>query len=1191
MKLKLLYFFIICAIGLSGSTAFAQSGNMNAEREAQKKTLDSLREVRMAYADSLREVRQKRADSLKAVREHRESRKYKDSVAKARQHRLDSIKAVRVAYFDSIRTDRKRVTDSIVAVRKARTDSIKAVQQHRADSLAMRRKYRESKRYKDSVAFVRKVRLDSLKAARKMYNDSLIAERRAAIDSMVTARKAVQDSVMAERKKKMDSTAAVRKQKSDSLAKMKEKKVQQRKVAEKKREEKKQLAFELKIKKKREAWSNEKMLKKRWSVPRQVVQNTFTRYNYYFNADKKMDEALANMLRVRKENYDSLLALFPFNPDRDSALLAADMDSIVQKASIGIQIHDPRTKWGDDLYLLLGQAYYYRGSYENASTTFKYIVSLRDKRKKKRNTSVRRTVSKKGEQPSIAQSENKSFFDFMQHRSVHNESILWLSRTYTQAGNPGAAESVLDLLETDPNFPEHMQGRLALERSFIYLSVADYQGAVKQLDVVAKDNNLPDWIRMRSAYIGGQLLQEQGNYNNAIANYKYTLALHPPIDMDFYARKNLAYSSMYAGGSQEEAIATLKKVLNDGKYLPYYEQVYYVMGRLAANDGKSDEAISYLKKSLESSKSTKKQKALSFATLGDVYYTKGEYLASKDAYDSVVVLIASAPDDPIIELSIKRALALGSVTKPLATIHEQDSLLALAALSDGDQRRAIRKYIKMLEDKKADSAFLAENAGMNNALQNQGDANNNNGGGDRGRWYFANPVLMQQGYNEFKRKWGNRPLADNWRRASAISSAGNQSNTNIAANTDNAADNDALKVNGKAVQYDERGLPTEESLLSFIPQNADDKDAALRLIMKSYITLANAYVKELEDYPPAIKTLDTLDKRFPGHPYMPESVYIRYVIALRVGKLNDAQQYSEILLKDYPDSKFADMVRPSESGQGLADMKEGVAEYYELTYKMLLEREYPAVLVRAKDGQRRYSDMTFNKRFIIMEGIALAGTEDYDKADTVLSGFINNYPSDSLRPWADAVLKFVRTNRPPPPLVTADKTAAAPAVDSNAQVPKIQASTPQSAAIQDVQDFAPMSPLEPPPPPVVVPKEYSYNANVEHYVVILIPAMEQRAMGVKAAVSDFNNFKFAALKLQTEVNMLQTDQGLIYTQKFKNSGQAKIYLNSLRSTTQIFREYKPNEYELFIISEENYRKVTADKDARAYLLFYKENYK
>lgn len=1198
MNFRTLLYFLLIFIGSSlGSDCIAQTSAQELA-EARRRSIDSARDARTRELEIIKATRQKRADSLARIRKYKESKQYKDSVADARQERLDSIKAVRTAFFDSVKAERKKITDSTVAVRTKRLDSVKAVLKMKANARAKLKKYKESKRYRDSVVVVKKQRLDSMKAERKLIADFRKAERQAKLDSMNEARVAAGLAPMgggAAGPRNADSLQAARKARTDSLAKNKEKRAQKQKNLAKAKEDRMKMAFELKLKKKREAWSNEKMLKKKWGVGRQIVQNTFTRYNYYFNTDRKMDEALENMLRAKKENLDSLLALFPFNPDRDSATLSADMDSIIQKASVGIQIHDPRTKWGDDLYLLMGQAYYYKGNYENANTTFRYIVSLRDKGKKKTEIAKRRKGT------SIAQAENKNMFDFLKHRSVHNESILWLSRTYTQTGNVGAAESVLDLLETDPNFPESMKGRMAVERAFINLAERDYNAATKNLAIVSTDNNLPDWIRMRAGYLNGQLLMEQGNYAASKQSFENVLDLHPKIDMDFYSRKNIAYSSMLAGGSQEDAVASLKKVLNDGKYIAYHEQVYYVMGKLAANSGDSKNAIEYLSKSLESPKSTKKQKALSYAALGDLHYKAGDYFAAKNAYDSVAALAAAVPDDSGITVAVKRSMALSTVTKPLSIIHEQDSLLALAAMSERDQKQAARRQIRMLEDKKADSAFRAENAGVNAALQNMAvDVDDmGNVGSGAPKWYFANPTLMQQGYNEFKRKWGNRQLTDNWRRSSG---GAGMNNNNIADNSGSGQVFDTSRADGRVVEYDAQGIPTEASLLSFIPRSTQDKDNALKQIRRAHMDLANAYVNDLEDYPPGIRTLDTMDKRFPAHEYQAEALYTRYIVALRKNDLKAAQGYTEQLLRDHPDSKFTAMVRPTEDGKGLTDMNIPVEQYYEETYALMEQKQYSDVLVRAKDGQRRYPHQRYIKRFIIMEGIGLAGTTQYDKADSLLSNFIIGNPTDSLRPWADALIQYIRANRPPPPPVDTNikiNSLAAPAItDSAGNVISSPGATstgnaptagtvpplPGSSLLQSPADL----PVSMAPPP---PAEYEYKPSDPHYVIIRLNVADQRATGLKAGVSDFNTFKFGALNLTTDMGALPSQQGIVITKSFKAVGQAKIYMNSLSSTTQIFRDYKPTEYSILMISEPNFRKLGADRDIDAYLKFYEKNYK
>lgn len=1127
---------------------------MDSTISARKVYFDSMRAARQHKLDSMKVERQRVSDSLKVIREYRTSKRYKDSVVAVRQARLDSIKAVRTAYLDSVKTERKRVLDSTVAARKAYTDSIKAVRQVRMDSLAKIRAYRQSKRYKDSVQVVRQMRLDSIKAERKQFYDSVATARKRVNDSIVADRKAKLDSMKAVRTAYIDSIKTIRQARSDSLAKLREKREKELKAKQKDRENKQQLALELKIKKKREAWSNEQMMKKKWSLPRQLLQNTFTRYNYYFNADEKMDEALGNMLRFKKENYDSLLALYPFDPDVDSAVLAPDMDSIIQKASLGIQIHDPRTKWGDDLYLLLGQAYYYKGDYNNASSAFRYVVALRDKRKKKKKSSGRRSDDKN----SIVEEDKNGVTDLLKHRSVHNEAILWLARTYTEAHKEDDAESVLDLIENDPKFPESLRGRLALEKAYIYLSKGHYDDASPQLAKVAADKKMPDWIRMRSAYLGGQLYMMERNYATAITEFKKAIDLHPNVDMDFYAKKNLAYSIMYGGGDPNEAVALLKKVLKDGKYRDYHEQVYYVLGRLAAENGNKDEAIAYLNDGIGSAKSSPEQKGLSYAMLGNIYYDLRQYELAKASYDSAANFASSVPDDTLMSNAIKRGGVLEKLTKPLNVIKNNDSLLALATLSDKDQKSAVRKYIKMLEKRRADSIFQAQNAGLNKALQNAG---NNTRKGSYANWYFSNPTQMQKGLNDFKQKWGSRPLADNWRRSAAASfSTGNNNN-----NDQGTFGNTELDANG---------LPTEAALLAYIPNDPKEQDVMRTEIRRAYIDAATAYIQDLEDYPPAITTLDTLNARFPAHEHKAEEVYLRYLVALRTNDLDKAKEYQDRLNRIDAGGRWSAMVQPNESA-GAANTNMNVANFYDITYQKLMQRDYANTLVRSRTGQQQYKDKVYQSRFKIMEAISLAGLGDYNEADSLLTVFMSNNPKDSLRSWAEAVLNYINTNKP------ADSTAAA----NNASGQQQQQ---QQAVSADAKKKV-LIPIA--PKPSAVPDKYSYAASEPHYVIFSFSAMEQRAMGVKAAMADFNKFKFSSLSLSTDISMLNVRSGVIVTKMFNNVNQAKIYMNQLKGTKQIFREYQQGEYKIFMISEKNYKKMVSDKDINAYLQFYQTKYK
>jgi len=1129
---------------------------LDSARDARAHATDSTAAARKHKTDSLQSIRKHITDSTAAIRKYHDSKHYKDSVTRARTAKTNGLKASRQSHMDSLTTARKQITDSMAAMRKARTDSIKTVQKHRTDSLAKIKKYRASKRYADSVAFVRHERMDSIKNSQQQFRDSVAAVRKHSLDSAKLSRKHIMDSTKIARTKYTDSLKTVRKNRTDSLARIKANKEKLAKAKEKKKEEALKLKLEIKMKQKHEAWSNKSMLKKRWSPVRRVAQNSFTHYNYYYNANKKMDEALLNMQRTRKENYDSLIGLYPFDPNRDSSMMSADMDSIVRKVSVGIQIHDPRVKWSNDLYFLLGEAYYYRGKYDNAAIAFRYIISSDEAAaKKKAQKNGYGGYGAKKEAPSILEEEKKSKLDFLKHKSVHNESILWLARTYTESQHVENSESVLSLLESDAKLPDDLKGRLAIEKAFAYLSQKNDIEASAQLTVAAEDNNLPNWLRLRAAFLNGQLLQNMNQYSEAAKSFEKVLTYYPKIEMDFYSRKYIAYNKLLAGEDVANAMVPLKRVLNDGKYVSYYDQVYYVLGMLAVKAGKNDEAIKYLSKSISTPKANKKQKALSFAALGDVYYSSSRYPDARDAYDSASKYSSAVPKDKSVLTAIQRSKGLKEVSAPTAVISEQDSLLALSAMSRKEQQSVVRAYLRELQQHMEDSI---ENAGVNNLKAIENDNGDNSA---ESTWYFANPTLMQQGSADFKRKWGNRPLTDNWRRASSNSFAGGS-----------GQDDDG----GGGVAAADNGLPTEESLIARIPNTPQQKALAIKLEQRAYILLAKAYYKQLEDYKMAVHTLDTLDSRYPDHSQKEEELYLRYQVALKQNDLDKAQRYSEELLAKYPQSQYAANLRPKQTEPKTKVRTDlpPVAAYYDETYSLLMQRKYPEALEHIKIAKGQYDNPVFKKRFDLAEAMAHAGMADYNGADSLIAKFMRNYTGDTLIGWATTVKEYIAEVR----------NGGEPSWMKD-WPPKEETSI--AATAQKEVKAAPKPPPPPPPPPV--PEMYAYHADSQHYCILVIPGLDSKTGPLKQRIKSFDSSSYPTANLDMALDMYSGDQVVLVIKKFVNADSAKLYMRDLKESN-VMHDFIPGEIKTFVISASNYRKMFADKLAMPYVSFYTAYY-
>lgn len=1118
-------------------------------------------------SDSLKKARRQITDSLNFIRNYKQSKHYKDSVETARQERVEAQKISQKAAMDALAAQRKKTADSIMGYRRAHSDSIrlyndsirqaqqrqmeqmKLARKRTSDSLAAIRAYKASKHYKDSVINERETRKADLAKARKKTSDSLKAIQKSKTDSLLAVRKAYNDSLKtaleaskALRLQQLDSLKAIRAARADSLGKVREARAALRKEkAEQKEKEKKdkmKLALELKIKKKQDKYTNEDMRKKKWTLPRKVIQNTFTRYNYYFNADRKMDEAIDNMVRSNIENYDSLIALFPFDPDRDSTKLLSDMDTIIHKSSVGIQIHDPRSKWQDNLYLLVGQAYYYKGDYQNAGAAFKQIVAQAEQAKKDEAKKKGNTKEEKNKPSTYSEADKTGIAGMLEHRSSKNEAMLWLSRVLTQTKKEGQAQTLLDMLRNDAQFPERLKGRLALEQAFIELNRRDDAKAAQSLSIVSADKELPQWLRLRANYLSGQLMQQQLHYIESDQYFREVLTLNPSLEMEFYARKNLASNSINYGSNTQSAADMLDKMATDGKYRPYYDQIYYAMGKAALKNKDKDKALESFRKSVSLSQSNKKQKGLSFAAMGDEYYSRSDYNNAKRSYDSASMLLTVA-QDPVYTIARQRAQALDRVAVPGNEVKEQDSLLRLASLSEKEQRQAIREYLRNMERQMRDSAYRAQvSAGSDlnsNNMNNQGNQS----------WYFANPNLMKQGENEFKRKWGNRPLKDNWRRSSS------SSNDFASGSNDNDQANDQSE------------LPDEDSLYAAIPHSPEQLQKANDRLREGLFNLGKAYYTFLEDYGKASSTFDTLDRRFPDHNHQAEVLYTRYLMSLRQNQPSVATQYNNQLQSRYPDSEWAKLLKGAAAPAEVDPFanvsnvsKETVAGFYDETYGLLIQRQYNDVLRRVNEADETFKNQgNYRKKFGLMKAIAIAGNGNYNEADTLLSQFIAMNPGDTLTNWANTVLQYIRKN---------------PQANANSLQPQANANT----NVDNISGGL----------------EYEYKPAGPHFV-IFSAQQDAKFSGFRSGLSDYNLMKPGNEGLSVTMSTLDAGRSLIVCKEFPNAAAAKKYLNEMRNVNLLFREYKAGEYDLMLISADNFPRLFVKKDYAAYKAFYTKNYK
>ncbi|HCK22385.1 MAG TPA: hypothetical protein DHW15_09540, partial [Bacteroidetes bacterium] len=112
------------------------------------------------------------------------------------------------------------------------------------------------------------------------------------------------------------------------------------------------------------------------------------RDNGYFNAKLLLAQSAENLWNSQEEDYSKTLPVFKFGSKDAAQAEQTSLDEVIKKSSIVIQLHK-KSKWVDDCYLLIGKANFYERNYDEAITSFQYIINKyeegpRKKKKKKK---------------------------------------------------------------------------------------------------------------------------------------------------------------------------------------------------------------------------------------------------------------------------------------------------------------------------------------------------------------------------------------------------------------------------------------------------------------------------------------------------------------------------------------------------------------------------------------------------------------------------------------------------------------------------------------------------------------------------------------------------------------------------------------------------------------------------------------
>lgn len=953
---------------------------------------------------------------------------------------------------------------------------------------------------------------------------------------------------------------------------------------------------------------SEKTGKKKFTVPRRFIQNTITHYNYFFNANNKLNEIVDKAKASFTDDYSQLIPFYNYSLDvtaADSVLL----DSLSFKSQTGIVLHDLRNDWADNLYLLWGASYYLRKDFDSAHLMFQFInYAFAEKEKDGYYRAI--GSSRDGNNAFIVSTKEKNSLPrrLFSEPPSRNDAFIWQIRTYLARDQFTEASSLIQILKNDPVFPERLQNDLEEVQAYSFYKQALWDSSATHL-VQALSNATNKQEKARWEYLLGQLYEVTGKNEEAEAYYAKAISHTTDPIMDIYARLSSVRVNKDGGENYiEQNIATLLKMARRDKYYDYRDIIYYMAAQMELERKNVDGALALLLKSTAYASNNPAQRNKAFLQLAELSFDKRMYRQAYNFYDSLNTSDPSIkdPEAIVFKKGISKKMA-----DNFEIVERQDSLQRIAGLPEDERRDIVRKMVRQLRRQQG----LKDEGGTGSGgtglppLQQQ-PAPSLFSDNTKGEWYFYNSTSRQKGLTDFKAKWGGRPNADNWRRSAVLANV-------IRSQLQNSQSQYQRQEAGKEIAFESTEI-TFDVLYERLPLTPEQLKKSNDSIQSALFALGLAYIQELEDCSAGTETLEEVRARFPEHPQMDEVLFNLYYCYNKYGETAKAATIKKLMAEKFPGSNFTTILttgkNPLANGPG-----EEATKTYEHIYDLFIEGNFAEAIAKKKVADSMYSRNYWTPQLLYIEAVYYIKQQQDSTAKTVLNNIIARFPGTALeskaatmldvlnrrrqieeelrnlvieRPATDTSTRFRESAAPVPdkPVVVSpaprDTIAAAPPVVIQqppvANVPIVQQPPPVTNVPKPKADTVVAKPVLPPP------TAYAFDAGAPHYVVIILNKVDPIFVNeAKNAFFRHNRNTYYNKQMQAELIDIDQDNRLLLISPFANSQEALDYVDQTRpkTATEIIPWLKGGKYGYTIITERNLELLKASKDIDKYSQF------
>ncbi len=925
---------------------------------------------------------------------------------------------------------------------------------------------------------------------------------------------------------------------------------------------------------------------KKFTVPRRFMQNTVTHYNFFFNANNKVNEIIERAKLDFKDDYSQLLPFYNYTLDATAAD-SLQLDSVSYKSQTGIALHDLRNDWIDNLYLLWGQAYYFRKQHDSAYLMFQYINFAFAEKEKDGYYKTIGSARDGNAAYSISTKEKNSLpRRLLSEPPSRNEAFIWQIRNFLAEDQFPEAASLIVTLRNDPVFPKRLHNDLEEVQAFWFYKQKMWDSAAAHLEL-ALDNASNKQERARWEYLLAQLHELSGNYKQAENFYSKASNHTTDLILDVYARLYSVRVNKDGGENYaEKNIADLLKMAKRDKYAEYRDIIYYMAAQMQLERNNIDGALPLLLKSTEYSSNNLEQRNKAFLQLAELTFAKRLYRQSYNFYDSIRLDDPSLKD---VEGITNRKEILSRITANLETIERQDSLQRIANMPEGERDDFIKKKVKQLRKEqglKDEGYSSGSGAGPSNAAPIFG--NNES----KGEWYFYNPTSRQKGFADFKARWGNRPNVDNWRRMAAVPANAQVQNQNVPGGPG------SRPIKGGATT--DPPVSTEitfEALSATLPLTPEKIQQSNDSIQAAMFELGKSYIQEIEDCSAGVETFENLRNRFPQFNPMDEVLFNLYYCYNKNGETAKAAAIKQLMQDKHGQSNYTTIITTGKNPQAKTASDEAT-KTYERIYDLFIEGNFEEAVAQKKIADQQYGKNYWTPQLLYIEAVYYIRQREDSTAIRILNNISSQFAGTPLAIKAANLVNVLgRRNQIEEEL--RNLVVNRPVEETRSPVVYVPTPTPPPANTGRPDSLATNKPITQPPAntnkpdtaankPVItapVATSFSFNAETPHFVVLVLNKVDRVFVSeAKNAFDRFNRDNFYNRQMSSELIELDGENRLLLISPFKTAQEALDYVNKAKpvTATQIIPWLKGGKYSYTIVSPNNLEVLKGNKDLQGY---------